>query len=85
MSTHNDFSRRFFADFIASRIKAWGKEGRGSGSSSRSTADGAGGPPGGASPQPGAEARPADPGPDVRRPMLPGRSDRRHASGLGMG
>jgi hypothetical protein len=27
MSATNDFSRRLFADFIASRIKAWGLEG----------------------------------------------------------
>jgi hypothetical protein len=30
MSTTHDFSRRFFADFIASRIKAWNLEESGS-------------------------------------------------------
>jgi hypothetical protein len=76
MSTNNDISRRFFADFIASRIKAWGTEGDGSRLSNRSTADGAGGPPAGASQQPGAKARTDEPGPDGRRPLLPGLSDR---------
>jgi hypothetical protein len=85
MSKNNDVSRRFFADFIASRIKAWGTEGDGSRPSDRSTADGAGGSPGGASQQPGAEARTDEAGPDGRRPLLPGQSDRRHSPGLGIG
>jgi hypothetical protein len=35
MSTTHDFSRRFFADFIASRIKAWNLEAGGSPSASQ--------------------------------------------------
>jgi hypothetical protein len=38
MSTTHDFSRRFFADFIASRIKAWGLEESGSRPASRTAA-----------------------------------------------
>jgi hypothetical protein len=40
MSATHDFSRRFFADFIASRIKAWSLEGGGSRPASRITAAG---------------------------------------------
>jgi hypothetical protein len=45
MSATHDFSRRFFADFIASRIKAWGLEEGGSRSASRTAAIVAGGAP----------------------------------------
>lgn len=83
MSTPNDFARRFFADFIASRIKAWGME-DGSGKSTRSPAHDVVGPLGGASQQPDA-AGPGDSAPEVRRPQLPGLSDRQHSPGLGMG
>ena len=38
MSATHDFSRRFFADFIASRIKAWGLEESGSQPASRTAA-----------------------------------------------
>jgi hypothetical protein len=39
MSATNDFSRRFFADFIATRIKAWSLEEGGSRPSRRSPAE----------------------------------------------
>ncbi len=84
MSTPNDFARRFFADFIASRIKAWGMQEEESGRSARSPAHDAVGPLGGAGQQPDASG-PADAAPDVRRPRLPGVSDRRHSPGLGIG
>ncbi len=84
MSAPNDFARRFFADFIASRIKAWGMEGDRSGKSPRSSAHDAVGPLGGAGPQPGA-AGAAESTTDGRRPRLPGLSDRRHSPGLGIG
>lgn len=38
MSATHDISRRFFADFIASRIKAWAREGGGSQPRGRSVA-----------------------------------------------
>ena len=38
MSVNHDFSRRFFADFIASRIKAWALEEGGSRPASRAAA-----------------------------------------------
>ncbi len=81
MSTPNDFARRFFADFIASRIKAWGMQEDGSGTSTRSHAHDAVGPLGGTSQQPDA----AGSAPDSRRPRLPGLSERRHSPGLGIG
>jgi hypothetical protein len=83
MSTPNDFARRFFADFIASRIKAWGTEG-GSEKSARSPAHDVIGPLAGAS-QPPESAGPAGSAPDVRSPRLPGASESRHSPGLGIG
>jgi hypothetical protein len=84
MSTPNDFARRFFADFIASRIKAWGMQEDRSGTSPQSPAHDAVGPLGGASQQP-ESAGPAGSAPDPRRPRLPGLSERRHSPGLGIG
>jgi hypothetical protein len=84
MSTPNDFARRFFADFIASRIKAWGMKEDGSATSIRSPAHDAVGPLGGTNQQPD-PAGPAGSAPDARRPRLPGLSERRHSPGLGIG
>jgi hypothetical protein len=39
MNATKDFSRRFFADFVATRIKAWGLEEGGSRPASRTNAE----------------------------------------------
>lgn len=75
MSALNDSSRRFFAEFIASRIKAWSlHEGRPP--SSGGPVAGTSTPAASANPEPEAETGPAGAGPDGRRPRVPDRSDR---------
>jgi hypothetical protein len=64
MNASSDFSRRFFADFIASRVKAWTLEEGKSRPASRPHA------PGAAEDPARAEARPADA--IDRRGLLPG-------------
>ncbi len=71
MNANHSFSRRLFAEFIATRVKAWRLE--------RS------GPPTGAVPAPASEARRDGSGLDVRSPLLPGLPDPQRSRGLGIG
>ena len=84
MNAPNDFSRRFFADFIASRIKAWSLEAGRPPSPSRPVA-GPNRPAGAANPEAEVEAGPANPGRDGRPLRRPGRSDRQHSPDQGIG
>ncbi len=71
MSAPNDFSRRFFADFIASRIKARGMEKDGSRSPRRPGTVNANNPPRTVSEPASAESRPAATGSDPAIPCFP--------------
>lgn len=73
MSAPSNYSRRFFAEFIATRITAWRMQGGRSASSSRSLA-GTGHPAVASHQDPHAAA---EPGRDGRRLRVPGLSDRR--------
>lgn len=86
MSTSEDFARRLFADFIASRIRAWGMEYDGSRPAMGVSAPGAAsGRPAVASEQPGADARAAGAGSDGRPAELRILADPRRTPELGIG
>jgi hypothetical protein len=86
MTRSEDFSRRLFADFIASRIKAWGREYDGSGPTMRVSARGGTGAHPRVSSEPtGADARGTAGGSDARagEPRVP--ADQRRTPELGLG
>jgi hypothetical protein len=85
MSANSNFSRRFFADFIASRIRAWKLEGARSEAPGRCAAQGSGGSTAGGKLQSDTEARRDAAGSDIRRPRLPDLTDPRRPHGLGIG
>jgi hypothetical protein len=72
MSALNDFSRRFFADFIASRIRIWSQQVGGPPSSIRPAA-GPNGLADSAGPEPDAEAETGRDGRGLRVPDPSGR------------
>jgi hypothetical protein len=85
MNANHSFSRRFFADFIASRVKAWRLEGLRSESPGRPSANHPYGHPAGGGQQPATEARRDASGPDVHPPRLTGLTDPRRSHGLEIG
>lgn len=66
MSATSDFARQFFADFIASRIKAWGLDDARTSSRRRAVTDSTGRRPGAPGQQAGSETHPSHPRPDGR-------------------
>ncbi len=85
MNANYNFSRRFFAEFIASRINAWSLERGKSASPGLSSVDRSSGSKAGTNPRAGTETRRDGSGLDDRHPRLPGMSDPRRSHGLEIG
>jgi hypothetical protein len=81
MNANHSFSRRFFGDFIASRIKAWRLERVNAEPSAGSPAH----HPAGKAPRPDTESRPDAAARENRHTLLPGLAEPRRSHGLELG
>jgi hypothetical protein len=85
MNANHSFSRRFFAEFIATRIKAWRVESVGSERPAGRSAHHAAGSAAGHGPRSDAESQPDTAARDGRHSLLGGLAEPRRAPGLEVG